>query len=202
MSPQKFLEMVKKDCKEKKVRLHLSKGRYVVMDGTRCSGYFTSDEPPTLAVAMGRETSEWFPTLVHEYCHMQQWLDDTKIWWNANTNTDLWDWLSGKKELSSKKAFQSCMYALDCELDCERRSVKMIKHFGLPLKVDSYCQQANAYAYFYHLVYKHRRWYEVGKEPYNNRKIVSSMPKNLNGDHRTISDARVRLYEKCLGWTD
>lgn len=200
MSPKKFLELVKKDCKEHGVRLHLSKGRYVVMDGTRCSGYFTSDEPPTLAVAMGREFSEWFPTLVHEYCHMQQWLEDTKIWRNANDNMDLWDWLAGKKDLPSRTAKKLCMRALDCELDCERRAVAMIKKYKFPLEIVPYCKQANAYAYFYHLVYKHRRWYEVGKEPYNNPVLVDSMPGHLRGDHRTISERRVRLFEKCLGW--
>lgn len=199
MSPEEFVEFVKKDCKEKGVRLHLPESKYVVMDRTRVSGYFT-DNPPVLAVAMNREFMEWFPTLVHEYCHMLQWYEGARVWENAGKSEFLWPWLAKKRSLTAKQAKQMALWAMSVELDCERRVVKMIRRHKLPLDLKWYCRQANAYIYFYHLVYLHRRWYEVGKEPYNTPEIVDSMPAHLWGNHRRISAKRVALYEKCLGW--
>lgn len=199
MTPKQFVEFVKKDCKAKGVRLHLSQGKYVVMDGTRVSGYFL-DSPPVLAVAMGRSFMEWFPTFVHEYCHMLQWYEGARVWDNAGKSELLWSWLSGKRSLTKKQAKQMALWAMSVELDCERRVVKMIRRHKLPLELKWYCKQANAYIYFYHLVYLHRRWYSVGKEPYNNAVLVASMPAHLRGSHRTISKKRIALYEKCLGW--
>ena len=79
----------------------------------------------------------------------------------------------------------------------------MITDLDLPLDPERYAQTANAYVMFYHLIQKHRRWYEVGKEPYHIEEIVSAMPKDLNTlNYEEISDEMVTLFESYMPYLD
>lgn len=200
MTSSQFVEMVRRECKKHGVRFFLSKKPYVFYDGNRCNGYFYDLPRPVLAVAAGQSRKKWFKVLVHEYCHMLQWLDDAQVWHNSIKADPFWQWFLGKKKLSSRQAYKYAMYLVDVELDCERRVLKMIKKFDLPIDAVQYAQNGNAYVYFYHLALKHRRWYDIGKEPYNSPKLVAQMPKHLKGNHHKISKKLEKAFEKHLGW--
>lgn len=205
MTANEFVNLVSSECKKHSVRFYRSRGRTVRSPGGNCRGWFGEDDykpnQMVLAVATGDSVSKWLPILVHEFCHMHQWLEKDPTYTRSDEATGLlWEWLEGKIELSPKKAKHYAVLTLENELDCERRAVKLIKKLNLAINVDKYIKQANAYVYFYHLVAKHRRWYSPGKSPDSFSMILKAMPSSLRGDRKVISMKLEKLFEKHLGW--
>lgn len=139
---------------------------------TQVSGYFIESPHPTLAVATDKPEADWLAILVHEGCHMQQWIENSPAW-IQNTMPDgreavdwLEDWCSGNIELSSADLSMAISKAKEVELDCEKRVVEKIKKYRLNLDIPTQIQKANAYVQFYEHVGKTRVWYPPGKEPY------------------------------------
>ncbi len=196
MTEEEFLEKIKQDCAYCGVALEIDPGRCIKDPDGDSNGYF-DDTKPKLAFATGYH--RWFSIAVHEYNHMCQWAQLDPVWHNAfqkEADDKFWDWLSGDVELSPEKAKMCAMAYMRTELDCDRRVVKMIGDFNLPLDPKYYAQTANAYSLFYHLIAKHRRWYDVDKEPYNIPEIVSQMPEDLRTlNYEEISDEMVTLFE-------
>jgi len=204
MTREQFLSYVWEECKNNDVRFYLSPGKSVRTSGGCCAGWFgpedDDDQRYVLAVATGSPASAWFEVLVHEFCHMQQWLEGTEIWKKSEKADDFWDWVDKDIEISPSEAKKQALLLIDVELDCERRVVRMVKKLKLPVDVPSYIKQANSYVYFYHLVLKHRRWYKIGREPFRSRNILEEMPNTLNGNHHTLSPRVIKVYEEFLGW--
>src|SRR5690606_18932274 len=48
-------------------------------DGTESGGYFCGDTR-RLVVATGGSEAAWLGILLHEYCHLTQWVEDSAIW--------------------------------------------------------------------------------------------------------------------------
>jgi len=182
MQTEDFLNYVRMECKKHGVKLRLSNHKRVRSDGY-CSGYFSAD-PPELAVA--RKSKEFWPVLVHEFCHMQQWLEDADVWINGTTSngTDAWALMVnyiGGHDYDQDEIDQAFSIIIRCERDCDQRAVKMIKKYNLPIDTDRYIRQSNAYHYFYHIVKETRKWY--GKEPiYSHQSILDLCEANFRSD--------------------
>jgi len=177
-----FLEFVKNECKEYNVTLRLSKTKRV-RSGGYVSGYFSESD---LVIAVAMKSDEWLSTLVHEFCHMRQWKEDSEFWINSEIDdgTDAWDimesHLRGEK-VSQSHINQAYKIIIACERDCDMRAVKMMKKFNLPIDIKNYIKQANAYHYFYHCVRDTGKWY--GKVPvYCNKKVLDLCPDNFRSD--------------------
>jgi len=205
MTRDEFVKLVQEECKLHGVRFHRAPDVSIGNPGGECKGWFgTEDDDYTeyaLSFAGGGSPLVWFPVLVHEFCHMQQWLDNDPTWVKSEKATEtFWDWIEGTEELSLGEIRKQGLLLLDVELDCDRRAHSMIKELSLPIDPDWYAKQANAYVFFYHMVMKHRRWYKIGQEPYNVKKIINIMPIHLRGDHHTISNKMMKVYGEALGW--
>lgn len=111
-----------------------------------------SDDPDgyvaELHVAVKGKPTEWFPIFVHESSHMDQFLEDC-IYWRKCVQPDgrdllgvLDDFLNGK--LTSKKDIIAGIRAsIGVEWDCERRVLKKIKEYGLPINTKLYARRAD-----------------------------------------------------------
>lgn len=173
-----------------------------VVDGNIwCSGYFIDRPTPKLAVACRKPIIEWVKVLVHEACHMEQYLDNASVWkalyvtptLDATSLIDLW--IANKIELNHEQLYHYIQVIQDVEMDCEKRAVELIKRFEVPfIDTEEYIQQANAYVWFYLYVKKHRKWYTVGKEPYNNEKIWRAMPTTFVENYRFFPIDIERIY--------
>lgn len=64
--------------------------------------------------------------------------------------------------------------------------------------VEEYIQKSNAYILFYRWMHKTRKWYEIGKEPYNIKEIVSQMPTTFNVDYTKLTPKLERVFKKYL----
>lgn len=187
-----FIEHVREECKKHKIKLVLRDVSYFrLTDGIRCSGYFDEEER-VLAVAMKKDI--WLGVLAHEYAHLTQWVDDCEPWKNGCEGLPKVDeWLQGKSVRGIKKALAN---SRDLELDNEKRTVRLIKKWKLPIDIDDYVRRANAYVVGYNWLYHSKKWFKPGNSPYDNPTIIKAMPKTFRMDYRKLSDKHFKLFKE------
>jgi hypothetical protein len=192
-----FIQHVKDECKRLGVKTHIKDVKYVKLSPSiRCSGYFYDGEDegvrPVLACSMGKP--DGLQILVHEYCHLTQWQDGIKIWKEYNTKAFKVDeWLEGTNIRNIKKYMQ---IAIDLELDNERRSVKMMRKWGLSIDTKKYTKAANAYLQFYNWMLQTRKWSKPTNSPYANKRIVAAMPDSFRMDYTKLPKRLEKLYKE------
>jgi hypothetical protein len=188
---KRFIQWVKKQCKENGVKCDLRKVKYLRLSGNiRCSGYF-DEESKELVVAMNN--TDWLGIIVHEYCHMTQWLEGVKVWTDGCEGLEkVEEWLSGKSVRGIKTALAK---SRDLELDNEKRSVALMKKWGLKIDIDDYIRKANAYVMFYNYMYHSRKWSAPGNAPYSNQMIISKMSNKFNMRYKQMSERLLKLYK-------
>jgi len=189
---KRFISYIKKQCKKYGVKCDLRNTKYIKLSGNiKCSGYFDEEEP-RLVVAMKR--TDWLQILAHEYCHLTQWVDECDAWMNGCKGLPYVDeWLSGKRIPHIKKYLA---YSRDLELDNEKRTVNLIKKWGLDIDVDEYVRKANAYVMFYNYIYHTRKWSSPKNSPYSNQNIISKMSSKFNMNYKKMSDRLINLFKE------
>lgn len=171
-----FIAFVKAECRKEGVKCDLRKTKYVkISDKIKASGYF-DESVPTLVCSMNRKDS--IEILVHEYCHLTQWREGIPLWKAATESMNIVDeWIAGKEVRNIEKHIAA---SRDLELDNEKRSVKIIKEFGLPIDIEKYTRKANSYVHFYNYLMISRRWCKTNNSPYNNKRLIEVMSPRFN----------------------
>ena len=189
---QAFLRHVKAVAKKNNIEVVLTSGKYIKISPTiQCNGYFDGDK---LVVACGKPEKHWLSILVHESCHMDQWIKKLKVW-KKSADLDVTDeWLNGDR-FRKKTVNESIRRSIMLELDCEKRAIKKIKEFGLPIDIKQYTQRANAYILWYIYLKKVRKW---NPPAYKERRIYSKMPKRLLRCYRVLPKKVETLFNKYL----
>lgn len=193
-----FIDFVRNDCKENKIEILFSLKSYVISEAEniKSNGFFC-DVTKKLAVAIRMSQDKWLKTFVHEYSHMQQWLKNKKLWKNGSIGCEKsFDWLLGNIELKNPGKYLDMIKNL--ELDCEKRAVKNIKRFNLPLDVSMYIKSANCYVHFYNFMKQSRKWYKIGHEPYRNKNLIDLMPDNFDMDYSKIPKNSLKYFQQCI----
>jgi hypothetical protein len=196
-----FIEDLKLYTKENNIKLVLSpeKGVQFSEGGILCNGYF-DDITSTLACALGKDVSQWLVILLHESCHMDQWVQKVPEWTENVGMDNIEKWLNGDDTVNMNNIDNEIRTSIIVEVDCEKRTVEKIKKYGLDsiINIDEYIQKSNAYVLFYLWMRKNRKWYTIGKEPYNIPDVVSVMPKTFDIDY-TILDSKIeKTYDAYL----
>ena len=173
---------VTKQCEESGVELRVVDKPFVEISPLiGCSGFFDEKEK-VLAVAIGKSVEAWSTTLAHEFCHMRQWIERAPCWLDVEheqSDIVLENWLAGKEygDHQLDKALRASMLV---ELDCERRTLLLLKDLNAPIDLEQYAQKANAYIMSYVTVRRTRKWYDPLNPPYTNIDIWSKMPKDFD----------------------
>jgi hypothetical protein len=170
MSPEEVVREITRRAWLFGVAVYLPPGDHVMADNLRCTGYFDGDsEQPVLVCAMGADTNRWLGILLHEYCHLTQWVERAPCWL-ADKNPRWNEWIAGK---SVANVEQQLLATQAMEADCERRTLRLIRELGAPVDVERYTRSANAYIHFHNTILETRKWFAPGKEPYNNPKVLA-----------------------------
>ena len=130
--------------------------------------------------------------LVHEWCHAEQWIENSPLYWNIAKYSLLddpknWDKFS-KKELKDILA----MYR-DAELDCEKRAIQHIKEKELDIDLVKYIKHANALIYHYNMMLQYG-W--NAPSPLNFDEIIDKMPTDFNRKYIQTPTWLSQLYKK------
>lgn len=178
-----FIAHVKKICKERKIKFLLSKHSVVNAKESPTSGFFDAGSR-YLTVAKGKNPRQhWLSTLVHEYSHVEQEIDNDPTFFTEIKDSSaeyLLDmFLMGKLKLSYKQLDLAIKKIVACEHNCEKRSVKNIDKFNLKLNKKKYIQQANAYLFYYYFVQEAKVWVPAPLAAYHQEFIVDNMPTKI-----------------------
>jgi hypothetical protein len=202
-----FINELVRRTTELGVKLRMVQAKHVVYEGTKCSGYFSHIPEPILAFPLKGSESE--TTMLHESQHMEQWHENCKVWRDHMVTSTvgaedlLFLWIDGKLELTPAQARGYAQLASNVELDCDKRTVRLMKRLKKEEKttidVKVYTQKANAYAMFWKMVGESRHWYEMGRQPYVLPEVYEEFPNTFNLDYSELPRKFKRLFEKhCL----
>lgn len=196
---QYVLDYLKSETDSKNVLLHLNNSENVVTGGLECSGYFSDNPTPELAVAIGKSPNRWIPIAIHESCHMDQWYENSPLWKLDNLGI-LDNWLNGE-DYDYDFLKSNTIGCLTLELDCEKRSVEKFIKLGLDNIVNTteYIQKSNAYVLFYLAMLRERKWYSTDKRPYEIEELWRNMPHHWDNDYENENNPLVDLIiQKCF----
>ncbi len=155
------------------VTVILAPGGTVNSDGVQVGGYFDEDNK-TLAVATGRRKDSWLGVMLHEYCHLTQWVEDQPMW--RAYRSEMWEWLEGKRIRDPAGAVRSVQAV---EEDCERRAMRLARELQAPINLETYARGANAYIHFHNTIADTRKWYRPGV-------VMTEMPELLAAANPTL----------------
>jgi hypothetical protein len=174
MNKKQFLNHVKNHIAKYGIALKIGKGEQINCDGLRLGGYFCEDKAE---IRIAKNNKNWFSILAHEYCHFMQWIEKSPVIEEFNKESRFWDdWLFHRKELSPRQLQKKYEVIRNLELDCEKRTVKMIKKFNLPIDTKQYIQNANTYIWLFAYVRDNRKW---PKGSLYDKRLVGGMPKKF-----------------------
>jgi len=198
---KKLIQDTERLAAKHQVNMNISNARIVTLrDGTNVNGYFDANGARReFGVATGQSEEKWVPILIHESCHMDQWIDSlndkNSIWSKSivdsyNSEELIALWMNGRIELNDVQLAKYISSTRNVELDCEIRTVEKIKQYGIDIDTITYTQKANAYVWFYTMIQRSRKWYDIEKEPYNLEHIWSMMPTHFmtNDEYSTMPD--------------
>lgn len=161
-------------------------------DGVPCGGYFDGDAK-VLAVATGRDTQVWLGTLLHEYCHVTQWVESQPLW--RAYDEGMWRWLDGNRVRDPEKAVRS-VQAL--EEDCERRTIRLIQELGAPVDLERYVRGANAYIHFHNVLLETRKWYRPDASPIEDERVLGAANPTFDLDFRKTPKPLKQALLACV----
>ena len=191
-----FVKFVRSHIKQYGGQLIIGRGENVNCNGILCPGYF---DDRTLTIKVGGNDPAFLSTLVHEYCHFLQYLNDLQVYKKSDKASEIVEsWLKGKEYKPDilKRAF---FLVRAMERDCEKRAVKLIKEFNLPINIKIYAKHANCYIYTHFLMEEKRKYWMYKKSPYKSRIVMKLMPSTMKvKSHQKIPP---RIYSKLLSFT-
>ena len=106
-------------------------------EGIDCSGYFDEKD---LVVASAKK--DWRDVLVHESCHLDQFVENSKYWDDGECGIIILDkWLMKKANYNKKRLEKAIQNTILLELDCEKRTVKKMIRYGIKFNKTKYIQK-------------------------------------------------------------
>ena len=168
---QKLISDIMTKCIKNGINFRLEYTDQVDQENIPCSGYF---DEQTLAVATKKEKmQDWLDILVHESCHLDQFLSGPKVWMEDEQTLFIVEgWIHGKN-FTKKKLENGFKNTIALELDCEKRTVAKMQKYGIRFNKKQYIQKANSYLFSYTYAYVNKVWYP---KPYENPEIYNHMP--------------------------
>jgi hypothetical protein len=190
---EEFFKFLRKECKTHGVELSLRKTGYVKLSGFKCGGYFDCDSTPKPKLVCAMNKSSSISTLVHEYCHMTQWLDKIPLWGMAGiSNYIMGEWLNG---VEYSDIANHIAIVRNLELDNEIRASEMIEDYDLGVTKSEYIKTANAYIVYYNYLLISRKWSKPQNSPYCNKKIVAAMSDKFDMNYQSLDRDLYDLFK-------
>jgi len=192
----KFIKDLKAKCKLYNVKLVLHNSKYIEEDGKKYGGWFDADKKELHCCFPENIQSKYVELLVHESCHLDQWVNNTKAWQKhieENSLQIFFDYLDGNKV---KHLTKHVNIIQRMEAECERLSVQKIKDYDLGIDTKTYTQKANSYILMYTVMKETQRWCD--KPPYRFKDIWTKMPiDEILSDYSMDNSLKFLYKRKC-----
>jgi hypothetical protein len=193
----KFVNDVVAYAKKHSIKLRVVDEKNV--DG-QYAGYFSSEDPNELAIAVKKPLEQWVSVLLHELNHAVQNEENSALFGQLGEGEDeFYTWVSGEMPKHFDKQ-ASLMKSLFIESDCEQRTVNSIVKYGLQDLINpvEYAQKANTYVTFYKYVARKRKWNAEGKTPYEVKNVWKLFPTKVELFGCPLRKKYREAFEKCM----
>lgn len=204
MSFDEVKAFIEFECKKYGVHFILSEKNVVSVGALVSNGFFSDGfidddgnevHEPILALGTNKNSLE---VLIHEYCHMQQYLEDKEAFSKLTEYSFFWEWIDGEhSDIADEIIDLAVSLYYSTELDCEKRAVELHKEWNTGVNISEYIQKANAYTLYYLYMRENRVWYKPGKEPYVLEEIWRKMPTTFDFDRVECYSSMHNLFELC-----
>lgn len=158
----------------------------------QCQGWFNhGDRLITICTKSKPETQyDWVANLIHESCHMDQWIEGAKVFKKWDIAPDILSHVKGKTNLTKDEIDRSIRAYQAIELDCERRTVAKIEKYGLThlINMDRYIRMANFYIYTYETLKYTGKWPKTKRPDEWNYKMWSGLPNKLLRSYKKLPE--------------
>lgn len=143
--------------------------------GGKCIGYCEEDGNVTIA----SKNKLAAPTYIHEFSHMNQQVEDIELWHHEGVEDSIAPSIVGINHLAKNgvKDFKVFYDTMLLERDCEKRSLKYIDEFRIPVNPILYAKRANVYLYYYQYIFLKRKW--CGSTTIYKKELMDLMPNSL-----------------------
>lgn len=158
-----------------------------------CIGVFDPDsfDVPVLAY---REDANAFGTLLHEFSHVIQYLENSFVWQMYNETPTSWyklyreqaenllfSWLDDLNfNPDPSHLTRYTLITTSLEVDCEMQAVKLIEKLNLNIDKKEYIKKANSLLYCYPYALHERKWFSGDVNPYDDENVWKEMPDNFH----------------------
>lgn len=195
---QKFLDYVHSQLRKNKFKLVLHMDNLKI-GKNNVSGYFSEDSKE---IVISIKEENWLEILVHEFNHFVQFINNEEKYvlinqGESNFLNELWEWLDGNIELNTKRKNLLFKTVQDMELDCERKSVEMIKSFDLPIDIEEYSSIAHIYIFYYTYAKKNRCWFSENSTIKDIMTEGNFKNLSLDCDFTKLPETYVKLFKNA-----
>ena len=166
---KKFFLFAEEYLKKHKIKLNIRPVKFLRDGGIKYGGSFDGDDR-ILKMAIGTDYV-FQETFVHEFCHVQQFVEKSPLWDCAGS---FFDDLNAKKV--NLKSWECVWDLIQVERDCEARALRTVKKWDLMCPI-GYAQRANIYLFYYQYAFVNRKW--VNPKSLYQSIIVEAMPKTI-----------------------
>lgn len=154
-----FIELVKSELKKYQGKLLLiPSGKIKSLE----DGEFSEAEM-IIKCFVDLSSNYWVGVLAHEYCHFLQCTSNSKVWNDFQDSVfsiKKYESIFNKKSsINKSKRKKVAKSIIKLELDCDKKAIKIIKKYSLPVDLKEYIVKANV------ILYKYLYWAEHGVWP-------------------------------------
>lgn len=193
---EKFIDTLEKTCKSNNVKLVLHDMCYIIDNGDKFGGWFDPYLKELHCSFPNKIKPKYVEVLIHESCHLDQWIKQTPVWVKEQGNRSLeifWDWTKGNKANNITWHLKNIQ---KMEAECERMSIQKIVDLDLGLNIERYTKKANAYLLFYTILKETKKWCDY--PPYKFKEIWNQLPGDRILNEFSMTDKLKKLYiDKC-----
>ena len=195
MSVTKFIQDTRKTARENgiKVRFEKKKELFDKGDVFTFAGYFW-EHKQVLAIATNHPKETWLPILIHESCHMDQYLKDKYMWEKCNPGFQIFDSWAGCNAIIKREVLEEAVQdIIRLELDCERRTIAKIKKYNLDIiDLKKYIKTANINLYSYLFTLETKRMINN----HDNPELLAAAPSILKKSYTKVPRRLFRAMYK------
>ena len=191
----RFIEDLETKCKEYGVKLVLYDMKFIENDGDKFGGWFDADNKELHCAFPDKIQTKYVELLVHESCHMDHWIENTKYWTierRNNSLTEVWKILKGEKVNKLKYHLRNVQMM---EAECEKMSIEKIKDYDLGINIERYAMKANSYLLFYSVLVETKKWTDY--PPYKFKDIWRGLPDKILSNFEISEDLKQLYFDKC-----
>jgi hypothetical protein len=127
-------------------------------------------ENPRLSMVYSEENFlDNFPLFLHEYCHFLQWKNGEHFD-STSSLTKFGEWIAYKSEKFSIKDIRNIQ---QMELDCDKKVIRLVKKYQLPIDISIYKKMTNSYVLSYNYIFEKRIFFHSG---FDHPEVMNCVP--------------------------